>query len=775
MKLNLGLTFYGGVSLAVYEAGVAEEFLRFIEFCGSGWRKEFKGEKPDVQIKVISGTSAGGLAAILMAAALVNSKDPSRHITEMRRIWFNVADLSRIQYKRGENIRSLLNNNILEEEVEKFLKISEGNGESCDKLNILVTGTNMQGYFDAIPVEHDFTDNDASAERVFPTTRHTEVFSFTGADFRNAVSDQGGDVRRRISKAARITSSFPAAFPPQFVQSPSFSDKTVTWYGKNGKDNGHPMHFWYFDGGVLDNKPLGHAIDHMQKSMEEGDWWYFFIEPKPQDYEKKHQAWGTDSQSPPDPSAAVLSVFEARGAETIYYDLRRIQKINHQVMQINSLVPRICSLLYSASVLTNEVLKSCEDSLRTARLHRFLPDYLKCITMIRYAFVRKGKLDEEKLLEIEKKDKFVLYALHPLELPVIIAEVARTERFIKDLPDELRGKMKNDHKLIDSLQGYEFAADEVREAQLLFRQVAFWVELEYQQKQMLGEDTWKCFVEAMDGLVASLENLGKTYALIEWRIRELCNDDGLFAMLKSFALLNEAVHAAAGVETRQPITVVKIYHNAKKYGGLAGSQLANFSGFLDRKWRRHDYLMGIKDTREMLAGRMKCVVSDDLFWKDYDLWRGHKDAEINSQDKGAVFSLSDSDVLNPEQIRLDSLPAEMAILQVNSILKTAGTLINKYQDRTFFYLLKKGRVNWLLPPVRFMLWILREAAVQPRINKEGTECLPETLRGFLRRGRNSIGFMLIGMLLGLLISFFLPDFIGDFVRRIWVWLAAIFR
>lgn len=62
-KLNLALTFYGGVSLAVYEAGVAEEFVRFIQYY-----KDDDTTKPigacDIDLKVISGASAGGLAAV---------------------------------------------------------------------------------------------------------------------------------------------------------------------------------------------------------------------------------------------------------------------------------------------------------------------------------------------------------------------------------------------------------------------------------------------------------------------------------------------------------------------------------------------------------------------------------------------------------------------------------------------------------------------------------------------------------------------------------------
>ncbi len=125
--INIGLTFYGGVSLAVYEAGVAETFIRFIQFCKKGGEEGKPAAGiPEVDISVISGSSAGGLAAVLMSATLVNSSDPTRHIQEIRRIWFDVADMDTLQYKGGQDVSSFLNNDVLESEVRKFLSLQDG-------------------------------------------------------------------------------------------------------------------------------------------------------------------------------------------------------------------------------------------------------------------------------------------------------------------------------------------------------------------------------------------------------------------------------------------------------------------------------------------------------------------------------------------------------------------------------------------------------------------------------------------------------------------------
>jgi predicted acylesterase/phospholipase RssA len=763
-KINIGMTFYGGVSLAVYEAGVAEEFLRFVQFCKNAGRKYLEPDQSDINIRVISGSSAGGLAAVLMSAALVNSDDPSRHIREMRRIWFDIADLSNIQYKRGQNVLSLLNNDILEEEVEEFLKIREGGKGLSADVRILITATNMQGFFDAIPVEHDFTKISAYAERVFPTTRHTEVFEFTGCDIRDASAEQGKEIRKKITKAARITSTFPAAFPPQLVQSPSFSEKTLKWYEDGKKKDDKPLHFWYFDGGVLDNKPLGHAIDHMQTSSEEGMWLYFFIEPKPRDYEKKHKEWGMDPMNPPDPAATVMAVLDTRGEETIYYDLRHIQAINHQVMQINSLVSDLCTLLPGCPKLSQQFLNDCEENIKTARLHRFLPDYLKCVTMMRYAFLRKGKLDKDKENIIKEFSRFVFEKIRPLDLLGTIGEVARQKFITKNTLPDSQKILKKDAELRDALKEFEVAATKVRDAQLLFRQITFWVEYNRKKDDKLSDGTWNRFNDARKELEGSLAVLDEWYMRVEERIKALIDGDELFRTLKCYMLMNEAVHSAAGVETREKIDVVRIYHNEKDYGPLAGAKIANFAGFLDKRWRKHDYLMGIKDAREMLRGRMNEYIANDSFWEEYEAWR----LDIEGKERDTKYSLSEKDILQRKDMELENLAADKVVCNLNGILNSSEKLVRKHDDKLFYLLLKKIKVDWVLKITRFVLWILKQATCQPSIadnKKETTVAI--SINNFVGSGRRYIGFILIGIILGLLISFFLPDFVKDFTHWIW--------
>ncbi|HMK64342.1 MAG TPA: patatin-like phospholipase family protein, partial [Thermodesulfobacteriota bacterium] len=639
-KIKIGLTFYGGVSLAVYEAGVAEEFIRFVQFCRTRGKTYLQRTNTEVDIGVLSGSSAGGLASVMMSATLVNSQDPLRHIENMRRIWFDVADISNLRYQDKRNIRSFLDNDILEREIQDFLQLWDRSAEGLagKDLKMMLTGTNMQGLFDAIPIEEDFVPPDSFADKVFTTLRNTEVFEFSGAKIVEARESFGRVIRGRIAKTARITSSFPAAFPPQFASSPGFPDETL----ENLKDS---LSFWYFDGGVLDNKPLGHAIDHMESTDEEGLWWFCFVDPDPEKDQAKHPEWGNNPQKPPDPATTLSTVLEVRGAETIYYDLRRIQKINHQVMQLNDLILLLWKHLCPARVPPSQIKKLLEDLERiviTARIHRFLPDYLRCLTMLRNCF--KDLSDE-----LGEKQEWVIKAVKPFDLKKMVSECrARITAglMLENLSAENRKGLSEKGREIEespAMKAYQEAIERVKEKQLFFREITFWVENDYVERKQLSRETRESFDKAWHNFKKSMDLLIQAYDAVIGEIQRIVRDPEQLTAVICFLRINEALRAASGIETRQKIKVVKLYHNKKDYGSLAGACLGHFGGFLDEGWRKNDYLMGIRDTQEMLKGKMDRSVFSPDFWTEYERWHDQEDRRIQEK-----YRLSDKDVLSSE-------------------------------------------------------------------------------------------------------------------------------
>lgn len=73
-EVRLGLVLYGGVPLAVYENGVAQELYRTIRGEGIyGLVKELIDS--DIIVNIMSGTSAGGVNGVMLAYALSTNRD----------------------------------------------------------------------------------------------------------------------------------------------------------------------------------------------------------------------------------------------------------------------------------------------------------------------------------------------------------------------------------------------------------------------------------------------------------------------------------------------------------------------------------------------------------------------------------------------------------------------------------------------------------------------------------------------------------------------------
>ena len=460
-----------------------------------------------------------------------------------------------------------------------------------------------------------------------------------------------------------------------------------------------------------------------------------------------------------------MAVLEARGAETIYHDLKRIQKINHQVMQINRLLEDVWELLDS-SRLSDSLFAIFKDNVITSRLHRFLPDYLKCVTLIRYLFIRKNLLSQEEKERLKEKQELFLSEIPPLDLPRTFAD-SLYDKTIKSIlaPDMIR-QLKEDQTVQMILNDFDEKSEAVKEAQLLFRQIAFWVEYGHKKDQKISNRTWERFKESEAALEKALSKANGAFQDFMKRLKEIIKDDQLLAKIKCYVLLNEALHAAGGLETRERIKVIKIYNDIKEYGELAGAKLANFAGFLDRRWRKHDYLMGLMNTREMLKGRLCEVIPSGAFWKDYEDWRSKSEGDFDRE-----YTLTSKDILKDHEKELESLPAGKVIADINAILRSSKVIIQKSKSK-FFSILRAVKVQWILRVIQGILWLFRHATAGSLTEKERMR--PSTLAVFKKKSRQYIGFILIGILLGLLLSFFLPDFLGDFADWIWKRLKNLF-
>src|SRR5215210_8734008 len=328
-EIRFAVVMYGGVSLAIYINGVAQELFNLVRATAfkkgndepslSEGDKELRGTVcvyrklgqimgteegelwgPDSPIRtrftvdILSGTSAGGINAVYLAKALANGQT----IDQLARLWVEEGDILKLinDAKSVEQLdglkaqkppRSLLNSQRMYRKLLEALDGMEEDSPSTEEcrspyvreLDLFVTATDFRG----LPIQLRLSD-DVVEER-----RHRNVFHFRYPDEHSeeACNDFHAGNDPFLAYAARCTSAFPFAFDPMKLSDIDSVLKTMTAHrhlGELGLDRdrwqtffpdyrqpaGGPAHSpetydvtrrAFVDGGYLDNKPFGHAID----------------------------------------------------------------------------------------------------------------------------------------------------------------------------------------------------------------------------------------------------------------------------------------------------------------------------------------------------------------------------------------------------------------------------------------------------------------------------------------------------------------------------------
>ena len=316
-EVRFATVMYGGVSLAIYINGVAQELLRLVRATAPessesalylsnadlegrseavyrevGQRLSNDGSwqadagdplTSPVQsrfvVDILSGTSAGGINAIFLSKALANGQD----IAQLRELWINEGDIELLFNEQRaydglpEGIkfekppRSLLAGPRLYVKARDALR-GMGTKRAVDapryaeQIDLAVTTTDLQGL--RLPIQ--LTD------QAVQEPRHRTVLRFV-----YATEDATGDARNDfvdnddlLAFAARATSSFPFAFEPVILRD---VDKAVPgglaaimaqgerYFGDYVRERAEYQGFAFADGGYLDNKPFTSATDTLRR------------------------------------------------------------------------------------------------------------------------------------------------------------------------------------------------------------------------------------------------------------------------------------------------------------------------------------------------------------------------------------------------------------------------------------------------------------------------------------------------------------------------------
>lgn len=306
-EIRFAVVMYGGVSLAIYIHGVAQELLRLVratsgadllndevaniyhEMSALVRDQDHTEQRCPTRfvIDILSGTSAGGINAIFLAKALAIR---SQNLEKLRKTWLDVADMEQL-LNRGEIFQpksSLLRGNWMYEQLNQAFgamnkePIDPADSYRPEKLDLFVTTTDLNGA--TVPIRLADMDILEKIHKASFNFRLDDIALWSGSDLDSQLSklardDFQQDFDPMLAFAARCTSSFPVAFAPmKLADIKSAIGETVynqhkdrygeffRWVPRNSAFSQDYMDLdrrELADGGYLDNKPFACAIDAM--------------------------------------------------------------------------------------------------------------------------------------------------------------------------------------------------------------------------------------------------------------------------------------------------------------------------------------------------------------------------------------------------------------------------------------------------------------------------------------------------------------------------------
>ena len=368
-EIRIAIVMYGGTSLAIYMNGISQEFLQLVRATSpaatdgaalrgtarvyrklahvlSGRRLDeitdaVLAEPPRVRfvIDILSGTSAGGINSVMLAKALARNTD----LAPLKQLWLEEGAIDRLvndprsstrRTPYREPVRAVFHSNRMYVELLNALDALNGAGPGgrplVDDLSLAVTSTDLDG--DPIDVR--------LADGVAQEYDHKHTFAFR-------LSSDADEFRSEfdplLAFAARTTSSLPAVFEPSTVPAAralagEARAAKAPWAHlfrslREEDRRAHERHA-FADGGYLDNKPFGHAIDllaraptgvHVTRKL-------YYLEPQPQRIDRDAPPGDT-----PNALANTLKVVTLARYETIRADIERITERNRLLDRVRTL------------------------------------------------------------------------------------------------------------------------------------------------------------------------------------------------------------------------------------------------------------------------------------------------------------------------------------------------------------------------------------------------------------------------------------------------------
>ena len=317
MTTRIGLMLPGAVSLGAYEGGALAAVLKAVQ-----------ASNDELVVDAIASASAGSMTALIACRALLCGADP---IDLMTQTWVSLPQLDRLE--AHDPSAPLTMKNLMDTATELLTGGGVDDGPTRQKVSVRLSMslTALGGLTYAIPHVRDESD----PELVDHGDSADTLLATTYVDFFTTELKPGAKAPDFLAvlDAAMTSGSTPVGFPPRRLNRTDVEAD----YKKNGVliPPNQDLALWYSDGGDLDNQPFGRLLDLIGQIPDQGNDQRVIvmlnIEPG------AAPTWkGTWFDAKPDPSwlSTLLHVDHVRGTQSLYDDLRRLEKTNRRIAWI---------------------------------------------------------------------------------------------------------------------------------------------------------------------------------------------------------------------------------------------------------------------------------------------------------------------------------------------------------------------------------------------------------------------------------------------------------
>ena len=297
-RLRLALTLPGAVSLGAYEGGALTALLLAAQHLDG-----------QLVIDAVASASSGSITALLAARSLLRGADP---VEIMTAAW---VESDSLEAMRTHDVSAPLSSAVLSDLATSLLGeegVADGPVRQREEVTISMALASLGGL----------------SYRVPSLERETAVEAGTYLDWYDITlgPSSAPEAYVRAAEPALASAASALGFPPKLLDRSADEEA----YRRAGILNFPPGgKIWYSDGGTIDNEPLGRTIEMATASNTADARLYLLIHPNPPLPLRGGVWW--DDEEVPSWTRTLLRSFAISQAQSIYDDLRQLEKVNSRL------------------------------------------------------------------------------------------------------------------------------------------------------------------------------------------------------------------------------------------------------------------------------------------------------------------------------------------------------------------------------------------------------------------------------------------------------------